>query len=136
MIRKTVAPIFFGLISLTSAAFAQTQPTGSEPHAWTGTLYDNGRTNCSTEVGHASAPGTCPVSICTTQFGIKLPDGKLYKFDDGSNPKATDALRQSKRASRTVYDYWKSGKTSKPITARITGTITSDTFNLETIKID
>jgi hypothetical protein len=112
------------------------QNTGSESRAWTGTLFDYGRTTCSTEVGHASAPGTCPVTVCTAQFGIRLPDGKLYKFDDGSNPKAADALRQSKRGSKIVHDYWRTGKTSKPITARVTGTLTSDTLNLERIQVD
>lgn len=111
-------------------------PEGSVPHAWSGTLFDNGRTNCSAEVEHASPAGTCPVSVCTTQFGIRLPDGKLYKFDDASNPKAADALRQSKAGSRGVYDYWRTGKTGKPVTARVTGTLTSDTLNLETIRID
>ena len=111
-------------------------PTGSKPGSWTGTLYDSGRTNCSAEVAHASAQGTCPVSVCTAQFGIRLLDGKLYKFDDGSNPKVADALRLSKKGSKTLYDYWRTGKTATPVTAHVTGTLTSDTLNLDTIKVD
>jgi hypothetical protein len=99
-------------------------------------LFDAGRTNCSSETAQATAKGTCPVTVCTAQFGIRLPDGKLYKFDDADNQKAADALRHSKKAGKAVYDYWRTGKTSTAVTARVTGTLTSDTLNLDTIKVD
>lgn len=112
------------------------QIAGSETHSWSGTLFDTARTECGPEVKQSSSPGTCPISICTVNFGIKLPDGKLYKFDEGSNPKAIYALRKSRRASKLVFAYWQTGKVSSTITARVTGTLTSDTLNLDAIKID
>jgi hypothetical protein len=127
---------------LTIAAFsifassAPAQVAGSETHSWTGTLFDTARTECGPEVKQSSSPGTCPVSICTVNFGIKLPDGKFYKFDEGSNPKALYALRKSKKASKLVIGYWQTGKVSGPVTAQVTGSLTSDTLNLDSIKID
>jgi hypothetical protein len=112
------------------------QIAGSETHTWSGTLFDTARTECGPEVKQSSSPGTCPVSICTVYFGIKLPDGKFYKFDEGSNPKALYALRKSRKASKLVFAYWQTGKVSSTITARVTGTLTSDTLNLDSIKID
>ena len=112
------------------------QVGGSETHSWSGTLFDTARTECGAEVKQSSSPGTCPVSICTVNFGIKLADGKFYKFDEGSNPKAAFALRKSRKASKLVFGYWQSGKVSGTISAQVTGTLTSDTLNLDSIKIN
>jgi hypothetical protein len=112
------------------------QVAGSETHTWSGTLFDTARTECGSEVKQSSSPGTCPVNICTVNFGIKLADGKFYKFDEGSNPKAAFALRKSRRASKLVFGYWQTGKVSGTISAQVTGTLTSDTLNLDSIKIN
>ena len=112
------------------------QVAGSETHTWSDTLFDTARAACGAEVEDSSPTGTCPVSICTVNFGIKLADGKFYKFDDGSNPKAIYALRKSRKASNLVFRYWQTGKVSSTITAQVTGTLTSDTLNLDSIKID
>lgn len=72
----------------------------------------------------------------TTNFGLTLPDGKLVKFDEGGNAKAVDALRKSRKGSKIVFNYWKSGKMSAVVKARVTGTLTSDTLNVDTISID
>jgi hypothetical protein len=112
------------------------QPTGSGTQSWTGTLFDTTKTGCGGETKGASPTDTCPVSICTASFGIRLPDGKLYKFDEGGNSKAASALRSSRKASKLVFSYWQSGKATKPINAQVTGSVTSDTLNLETIKIE
>jgi hypothetical protein len=112
------------------------QPAGSGTQSWTGTLFDTTRTGCGGET-RGSAPGeTCPVSICTLSFGIRLPDGKLYKFDEGGNTKAVYALQKSKKASKQVFSYWQTGKASKAVVAQVTGSMTSDTLNLESIRID
>src|SRR4051794_33555617 len=119
------------ILALSSFAWSSplelAQLPGSETHTWSGTLYDTARTDCGPEVKKSSSPGTCPVSICTANFGIKLPDGKLYKFDEASNPKAAYALRKSKKASKLVIGYWQTGKVSGAITAKVTGSLTSDT---------
>lgn len=95
----TILTLSFALHSSPTLA----QVAGSETHTWSGTLFDTARAECGVEVKQSSPPGTCPVSICTVNFGIKLPDGKLYKFDDGGNPKAIYALRKSRKASKLVF---------------------------------
>ena len=72
----------------------------------------------------------------TTNFALKLADGKFVKFDEGGNTKAIDALRKSRQGSKIVFNYWKSGRASRAIKARVTGTLTSDTLNVEAIRFD
>ena len=112
------------------------QSVGSETHSWTGTLVDATRTNCGPEVERAVPAGMCPVSPRTNTFGLILADGKTVKFDEGGNAKTVDALRKSRKGSKSLFNYWKSGKTSSEIKARVTGTLTSDTLNVDSIKVD
>jgi hypothetical protein len=118
------------------AKTAGPQPLGSGTQSWTGTLFDPAKTACGGETKGSPPVDTCPVTVCTTSFGIRLPDGKLYKFDEGGNAKASSALQRSKKASKQAFAYWQTGKTAKPITAHVTGSVTSDTLNLETVRID
>ncbi len=126
--------IVFALFSV--ALCAAQAPPRSGSQTWTGVLFDTLKTTCSTETQGASPAGTCPVSMATLSFGIRLPDGKLYQFDEGGNAKATTALKKSRNAGKQVFAYWQSGKTAKPIQAKVTGSVTSNTLNLETIQID
>jgi len=132
--------LFYLVISLTAfaqpRATAKSEAVGSETHTWNGMLVDAKRTNCGPEVERAASPGSCPVSMQTENFALKLADGKYLKFDEGGNTKTIDALRKSSQGSKIVFDYWRSGKTAKSIKARVTGTLTSDTLNVEAIKVD
>ncbi|MFN0103113.1 MAG: hypothetical protein ACKV2U_13610 [Bryobacteraceae bacterium] len=112
------------------------QPIGAVTQRWTGTLFDTTRKGCGVETKGASPADTCPVSVCTLTFGIRLPDGKLYNFDESGNPKAASALQKSRKGSRQAFSYWQTGKAAKPITATVTGSVTSDLLNLDTIRID
>ena len=111
------------------------QLTGSVTQTFSGTLFDATKASCSVEVTGSSTPGTCPISVCTASFGIRLRDGKLYKLDEGGNQKAAAALRKSRNGSSLVYAYWKTGKASRPISARATGTLTGDTLNVDSIDV-
>ena len=126
------------VLSLVSqgAFVVNAQLTGSVPQTFTGTLFDAARAACGPETKGTSSPGTCPVTICTANFGVRLPDGKLYKLDEGGNTKAADALRRSRKGSAAVISYWKTGKASQPVSARVTGTLTSEVLNVESIQID
>lgn len=126
------------LLAPSAALTAQTQPPlkGSVPQTFSGALFDAAESACSVEVKGSATPGTCPVSVCTVRFGIRLPDGKLYRLDDGGNEKAMNALRKSKKGSGNVHAYWRTGKTSRPVTAKVAGTLTSEVLNVETITID
>src|SRR5216683_4511933 len=90
---------------------APAQTVGSETRNWSGALVDATRTDCGAEVEHAVKPGTCPVSMCTATFGLMLSDGK-FVVDEGGNSKAVEALRKSSKASKMVFDYWRTGKTA------------------------
>jgi hypothetical protein len=139
-----MAPIIRSLIltGMAACSFAQSrywlppQTTESGVQAWSGALIDATRTDCGPEVSHAVAAGTCPVSMRTKDFGLKLRDGKFVKLDEGGNAKALDALRRSRKASKIVFEYWKSGKASQVVKAQVTGTLTSDTLNVDSIKIE
>ena len=125
----------------TFAAFAQNPPAAAQradsgTHTWNGNLLDAARTNCGAEVERAVAPGTCPVSMRTSNFGLMMPDGKFVKFDEGGNNKAVDALRKSRKGSKAVFHYWRTGKTSSSVKARVTGTLTSDTLNVDSIAVE
>ena len=128
----------FLLATLTLTAAAQTPPPTPEstPHTFTGTLFDVARHDCGTEVKTVMAAGTCPISINTKEFGISQVDGKFIRFDEGGNQKAIDALRASKKGSALVISYWRTGKSTGPVTATVVGTLTSDTLNVNNIKID
>ncbi len=39
-------------------------------------------------------------------------------------------------ASKIVFNYWRTGKTASAIKARVTGTLTSDILNVESVRID
>jgi hypothetical protein len=123
------------------SAFAQqssqpAQTVGSENRNWSGTLVDATRMDCGAEVEHAVKPGMCPVSMCTKTFGLMMADGKFAKFDEGGNAKAIDALRKSTKASKIIFNYWRTGKIATAIKARVTGTMTSDVLNVESVKTD
>ena len=112
------------------------QPIGAVTQSWTGALFDATRKGCGGETKEASPLDTCPVTICTVSFGIRLPDGKLYNFDESGNPKAAAALQRSRKGSQLAFSYWRTGKATKSITAHVTGSVTSDLLNLDTIRID
>jgi hypothetical protein len=123
------------LLSIAGAGNAQ-QTESSQPRLWNGNLVDADKTACSVEVTGAVQKGTCPVSMQTTEFALVLPDGRSLKLDAGGNQKAVEALKKSRSGSKAVFDYWKSGKISRQIRARVMGTLTSEVLNVETIRID
>jgi hypothetical protein len=65
----------------------------------------------------------CPVTTDTKNYGLVVANRRFVKFDEGGNGKVRNALK-----SRSQQD------TAKPPRATVTGTLTSDTFNLESIR--
>jgi hypothetical protein len=74
--------------------------------------------------------------MSTTNFAILFPDGNSLIFDEGGNAKAADALRRSNKAGKVLFNYWKTGKATGVVTARVTGTQTSDVLNVESVKVN
>ena len=132
--------LLFFIVSLSAVAqprsTTKAETVGSETHTWNGMLVDATRTNCGPAAERAVISGGCPVSMQTANFALRLGDGKVLKFDEGGNTKAMDALRKSRHGSKTVIDYWKTGKVSKATKARVIGALTGDTLNVETIKVE
>ena len=129
------------LLAVTGAASAGrfstvAQTVGSEVRDWSGELIDVIRTNCGPETERAVPEGVCPVSMRTTNFGLLLSGGKVVKFDEGGNTKALAALRRSRKGAKVVFDYWRTGKVAVPVRARATGALTSDTLNLDSIRVE
>lgn len=125
-------------LALACSVVAQIPPPSpeSDTHVFTGTLFDAARHDCGSEVHNVQPSGMCPAGVNTKDFGISQADGKFIKFDEGGNAKAAAALKTSKKGSKIAFDYWRTGKTAAPIKAQATGTLTSDTLNVTSIKID
>ena len=127
-----------------SAVVAAQPPTNAQAQTWARNLrMDRNSGGCDANElrrrGGARRPGRImPGQACGRQASASfcLGMGKSLRFDEGGNAKAVDALRKSRKGSKSVFDYWKTGKTSNVVKARVTGTLTSDTLNVETIKID
>ena len=139
--RFVYAFLAVGLLTFPGAAQQRdrsvpVQTVESVTHTWTGTLIDARRTACGPEVKRAGTKEACPVSVSTTTFGILLPNGSSLMFDEGGNAKAVDALRRSRKGSKVLFGYWKTGKAAGTVTARVTGTQTSDVLNVESVKVD
>jgi hypothetical protein len=68
----------------------------------------------------------CSPSANTTQFGLKLKDGRTIKFDTVGNQRVQEALKNKKKWSDAV-------NAGKPIRARVDGAETGDTFTVVSV---
>lgn len=114
----------------------QAQAAGSGSRTFAGVLVDFENSNCGTEVAKAVGRGRCPASFRTTNFGLEMAAGKLVKFDESGNAKVIDALKRSKKSGKALFEYWRTGKATVILRATAVGALTSDTLNLESIRID
>src|SRR5437764_1492776 len=71
------------------------------------------------------------VSKNTNEFGKSWPDRTCLKFDEGGNEKVRKFLQESSKGRQLLEA--EEGK-AKRVTVRASGTRTSDTFNLESIR--
>ena len=108
----------------------------SVSRSFTGILMDAQNTTCGIEMEKAVPKGTCPASFRTASFGLALQGGQNVKFDEAGNARVIEALRKSKKGAKALFDYWRTGKATTAVRARVVGTLTSDTLNLESIHID
>ena len=77
--------------------------------------------------GARSDEGTaCHVSSNTRKFALKMPDGRIVKFDDIGNDRTQEALTQKKKWSEQV-----SG--AKPIQVKVNGVLNGDTLMVVSI---
>jgi hypothetical protein len=121
-----------------TAAQSSNRPEEMQTQSYSGTLMD---ASCA---GSDSAPSTpaksadraaasadkqssCSVTASTTQFALKLKDGKTVKFDDVGNLRAQEAFK--------VHKKWSDSATaSKPVHVKTGGVLNGD--QLTVISID
>lgn len=125
----------------------QTQASaGSEPQVLVGILVDAKCSDTNSTAGPkgqskdpttglTSSTPNCPVSSSTTEFGLILADKKFLKFDEGGNAKAMEALKASRKGKKALADRSKSGGKRTELKAKVSGTLTSDTFNVASVKL-
>jgi hypothetical protein len=130
------------VVALALLAMGPQQPASpqtvqsSQSRSFTGILIDTQNTSCGIEVEKAVPKGACPAGFRTTSFGLALQGGQNVKFDEAGNARVMEALRRSKKGGKALFEYWRTGKATTAVRARVVGTLTSDTLNLESIQVD
>jgi hypothetical protein len=89
---------------------------------WSGTLVD------ATCAAGKKASSECTPTATTSSFALILADGKTAKLDAAGNSKAADALKNSADRSKNPQE-------KKAITAKVTGSLSGDTIQVDTIDI-
>ena len=64
----------------------------------------------------------------TSSFALVLADGKMVKLDASGNSKAADALKNN-------ADRSKNPDSKKVVTAKVTGSLSGDTIQVEAIEV-
>ena len=142
-----VIPLFAGFIFAQDQTSSQTETrtTTTKTTTWNGTLVDAGcrtthtanrETTTSNPDENTSKTSTttrttdsteCPVTESTTSFGLLTSDGKYVRFDDPSNTRVIQVVKNNK--------HWKEYITEKkPVKVRVIGTPNGDTVVVEKIQ--
>ena len=120
-----------------TAGQTSSRPEEMQTQKYSGTLMD---ASCAGSGSTASAPASadraaapdkqslsCTVSATTTQFALKMKDGKTVKFDDVGNLRAQEAFKSHKKWSD-------SATASKPVRVKAGGVLNGD--QLTVLSID
>jgi len=70
---------------------------------------------------------SCSVSSSTSQFALKLKDGRVVKLDDVGNQRVQEAMKNKKKWSSDAA-------ASKPIHATVSGVLNDDRLVVMSIK--
>jgi len=92
---------------------------------------DIGKTKASDESNSANRStgesGTnCPVSASSTNFGMKLDDGRTVRFDLVGNQRAQDEIKNNKRWNKAISE-------NKPIHAKVSGVMSGEKLIVSSI---
>jgi len=68
----------------------------------------------------------CPVTASSSQFGLKMDNGQVVRFDLVGNQRAQDALKNNKKWSSSVT-------ANKPLQVRISGVLQGDKLIVSSI---
>ena len=113
-----------------ASALAQTQkPSASSQPAevtYKGTLVDAGCASSGNTATNNTAGGSCAPSANTSQFAIRLADGRTLKFDSVGNMRAQDALKARKK-------WTDAAAAGKPVRVKVHGMMSEDTLTVTSI---
>ena len=103
----------------TNTASAAAGQSGSNPSSLSST-------NASSANRSAGDMSNCPLTSSSSQFGLKMDNGQVVRFDLVGNQRAQDELKNNKK--------WTSAVTSsKPITVKISGVMQGDKLIVSSI---
>lgn len=120
--------------------------TTTQTSTWNGTLVDascrttntahrestettkpDENTTRTTKTTSDTSKTECPITTTTTSFGLMTADGKYIAFDDPSNTKVIEVMKNNK-------DWSKNLESHKPVTVRVVGNQKGDVIVVESIK--
>ena len=90
------------------------QTTRTESHESSTTQPDENTTK--TQTRHTTTERTdCPVTTTTTAFGVMTPDGQFVRFDDPSNTRVVEIIKNNKHWHDAMSRH-------EPVKVRVVGT--------------
>ena len=125
-------PLFAGYLCAQPAQTTETTTTTTI----NGTLIDAGchtsHTKSTTETATSKTETTrdvteCPVSTTTTSFGLLTPEGKYVAFDDASNTRVVEMVKNNKHWSTYIVEH-------KPLKVHVVGSHHGDMLVVRTIQ--
>jgi len=130
-IAVTLVPFFAGFLFAQESTRTETTIT-----TWNGTLVDEGCRTTRTKETTSNESKTetkttivteCPVVTKTTSFGLLTPEGKYVRFDDASNTRIIETIKNNKTWTTYVTE-------RKPIKTRIVGTANGNVVVIKEIQ--
>ena len=143
-------PLFAGFLMAQDATQQQvqteTKTTTTQSNTWNGTLVDAGCRSTgtahreSTETSKPTENSTkttktttdttnyeCPVTTSTTSFGLLTSDGKYIAFDDPSNTKVIEVVKNNKKWSKNLESH-------EPVKVRVMGNQKGEMIVVDSIQ--
>ena len=139
LLAVAVAPLFVTFLWAGQATRSET--TTTKTTTWNGTLVDAGcqtthtehkstTTNPDQSTTTSSRTETkvdCPVTTETTTFGMILPEGKYVRFDEPSNTRIVEVVKNNKQWRKYIGEH-------APLKVHVVGTANGDVVVLDTIR--
>jgi hypothetical protein len=100
---------------------------GATPPTATASTESNASAETKGAANRSASDQGCPVSANTTQFGLRMNDGHVMRFDMVGNERAQQAIKDKKK--------WNDAATAgKPIKVKVSGTMAGDTITVVSIS--
>ena len=115
---------FKGVLVDMSCASHASSSTGTSP-ADSGAAPAPDQKNSANRAASDSG-SSCPVSASTSEFGMKMDDGRTVRFDLVGNQRAQDAVKNDKGWNKDI-------SANKPIHAKISGVLNGDKLIVSSI---